>query len=290
MHTAVITFGRFNPITKGHEKVIDTMWEVSESLDDSTSLVFVSHSQKNEKNPLSYNNKLHLMKEMFEEEDELEIVESNLNNIFDILISLDSIYENIVIVWGSDRISELSERIQSYNGKGLYEFDSIEFVSSGDREGDNISASRMRELVSEGDIRSFKELVPSQLEESYLQYFNLISDSIDLLESDDIYEVLSAAQRIKRGAKMKRKKNRLKIAKKRVLKKRASRGRLQKRARRSAISTVKKKLSGGKSTSDMSRAEKARVERKVQRRKGQVNRLARRGLKTARKRDLARRR
>ena len=62
--TAVFTFGRFNPPTTGHEKLIDAL--AREQKEPRRSMyVYPSHSQNPKKDPLPHNKKVAYMKKMF---------------------------------------------------------------------------------------------------------------------------------------------------------------------------------------------------------------------------------
>ena len=101
----------------------------------------------------------------------------------------------------------------------------------------------------------------------------------------ELSEVLTVAQRLKKKNLMKRMKARIKIARKRALKRRANTDRLKKRARRSAINKVKKKFAGGKALNKLSMADKSRLEKIVARKKKAIDRISKKEMRVARKRD-----
>ena len=105
---------------------------------------------------------------------------------------------------------------------------------------------------------------------------------------EDINEALSVAQRLKKKQQIRRYKAKMQIARKRSLKRRATNARLKSRARRTAVSNVKKKLSSGRNINKLSYAERARVEKLAARRKGMIQRQARRLI--IKKRSLERKR
>ena len=63
--TAVFTFGRFNPPTTGHEKLIDALAKQQSKNAGSLMYVYPSHSQDAKKNPLPHARKIAYMKKMF---------------------------------------------------------------------------------------------------------------------------------------------------------------------------------------------------------------------------------
>lgn len=108
-----------------------------------------------------------------------------------------------------------------------------------------------------------------------------ITDKVEVdfeptLEDGFIAEVLSIAGRMKKRQQIRRHRAKMKISRKRALKRRATQSRIQTRARRSALSSVKKKIAGGRSSNQLTYAERARVERLAKRRKAVVTRTARR--------------
>ena len=171
--TVVLAFGRMNPPTIGHQKLVDTMASIASKYGTKAKL-YLSHTQDKKKNPLSYEDKIRFAKKAFEPK--VEVVESPARTVIEILTDLYSKgVKNIVYVGGGDRIGgaeDISGLILKYNGapdkKGNvpYKFDDISFENAGDRdeESDDIteraSASLARKYVQEDDLDSFKEIVP----------------------------------------------------------------------------------------------------------------------------------
>jgi len=160
------TFGRFNPPTIGHEKLINKVASIS--ADDYK--VYLSKSQDSVKNPLSPKEKLSVMKSMFpSHSSKIEI--NNTNMILDIVTNLyNKGYTDITMVVGSDRVREFDSILKKYNDvksrHGYYNFDNIKVVSAGERDPDEIgatgmSASKMRDAAKRGDLKSFRNGVPS---------------------------------------------------------------------------------------------------------------------------------
>ena len=68
------------------------------------------------------------------------------------------------MVVGSDRVNEFKKLLDKYNGKD-FKFDSVDVVSSGDRDPDaegvkGMSASKMRELAKQNNYVEFKFGLP----------------------------------------------------------------------------------------------------------------------------------
>jgi nicotinic acid mononucleotide adenylyltransferase len=274
--TAVITFGRMNPITIGHEKLVNKV--VSEAAArKATPMVFLSHSEKPKTDPLSYDNKLKFAKKAFGK----VIVKSKAKTIIEVAKSLSGKYETLVIVVGQDRLKEFGALMQKYNGKD-YTFDKIEIVSAGSRDPDSdgvegMSASKMRTLAASGDMDQFKKGLPKKLQRNAKEVYNAVRNGMDITEQLD--EALSRAQRRKRAMAMRRAKARITAGRKRAAKRRATPDQLKGRAQRRAIMKLKDKFSRHKRYADLEPAEKERVEKRVAKiNKNRIQRMAQKEL------------
>ena len=168
--TAVFTFGRFNPPTTGHEKLIDTLAREQKKNPGAPMYVFPSHSNAPKRNPLPHALKVAYMKKMFRKYAK-NITVSSARNIFEVATFLYSKgHRAVVMVVGSDRVAEFTRLLNEYNGvqgkHGYYDFDNIEVKSAGERDPDaddvsGMSASKMRAAAVEGDYDSFKQGLPS---------------------------------------------------------------------------------------------------------------------------------
>jgi len=177
--TAVFTFGRFNPPTTGHEKLIDALAKQQSKNAGSVMYVYPSHSQNPKKDPLPHALKTAYMRKMFPKY-KSNIIAGKERNVLDIAVSLHNKgHLAIVMVVGSDRVTEFDKLLNKYNGvksaHGYYGFDNIEVVSAGERDPDSegvsgMSASKMRQAASGGDFDSFKTGVPSSFKDSQKLY------------------------------------------------------------------------------------------------------------------------
>ena len=132
--TVVFTFGRFNPPTVGHEKLIMAVQSVARSK-GADFFVYPSHSQDPKKNPLNQTTKIKYMKKMFPKY-KRNITSSVGKTALHIASELyDKKYTNLIMVVGSDRVQEFQSILDRYNGEdkahGFYDFDSIKVVSAG---------------------------------------------------------------------------------------------------------------------------------------------------------------
>ena len=163
--TLTIAFGRFNPPTTGHEKLLDN---VASSSDDDDYIIVPSRSQEKKKNPLDANYKVSVMQKMFPKHKNKIVNDDSNRTIFDVLKKAHTDgYAGVRIVGGADRVGEFEKLANNYNGK-LYAFDNVEVMSAGARDPDSddvtgMSASKQRKAAAEGDIKAFMKGVPKSL-------------------------------------------------------------------------------------------------------------------------------
>ena len=161
------TFGRMNPPTVGHGKVMDTLATKSGKADYK---VYVSQSQNPKKDPLTYNQKVKHIRKMFPKHARNVMMDKKIKNVFDVAASLySSGYRNVTMVVGEDRIIEFKTLLNKYNNvkarHGFYNFKRINIVSAGARDPDaegveGMSASKQRANASANDFVSFSQGVP----------------------------------------------------------------------------------------------------------------------------------
>ena len=162
-----ITFGRFNPPTVGHQKLLDKVSREAKS-SGGEYRIYPSRSEDPKKNPLDAGTKIKYMRQAYPDHANAIVDSADMRTIFDVLSALDADgYSSVNIVVGGDRVSEFNSLAQKYNGD-LYTFDEIKVVSAGDRDPDaegveGMSASKMRKAAVEGDFESFDSGIPSGL-------------------------------------------------------------------------------------------------------------------------------
>jgi len=167
--TIVFAFGRFNPPTTGHEKLIQKTASVAGS---NPYRIYPSFTTNPKKDPLPHALKVAYMRKMFKKYARNIIADKDAKTAIHIAVKLyDEGFKNLVMVAGSDRIKEFDTLLNTYNGvegkrHGYYKFDSIDIVSAGERDPDaegveGMSASKMRTAASNGDMDSFLQGVPS---------------------------------------------------------------------------------------------------------------------------------
>ena len=164
--TITLVFGRFNPPTVGHKKLLDQAKSVSKG----DMKIYPSRSFDPKKNPLDPDQKTSLMKQMFPDHSENIVNDEGVKSIFDALkLANEEGYSNVQIVVGSDRVAEFDSLAQKYNGE-LYNFEEIETISAGERDSDaegveGMSASKMRKAASEEDFETFRQGIPDNVDD-----------------------------------------------------------------------------------------------------------------------------
>ena len=162
-----VAFGRFNPPTLGHGKLLGAAKKAAAGGDVK---IYPSRTQDNKKNPLDPDMKISYMKKMFPEYEEQIINDPEMKSIFDVLTTANTDgYKNINIIVGSDRQSEFENLAQKYNGE-LYDFDLIRVISAGVRDADadgveGMSASKLRKAVVDDDFEAFRKGTPKDLDD-----------------------------------------------------------------------------------------------------------------------------
>ena len=288
-NTVVLGWGRMNPITVGHEKLVNKIKAVARQ-ESATPLIYISHSQDAKKNPLDYDDKIMLAKKAFGNK---LIVKSNSRTIIQIMQELQKKFSRVVLVVGQDRIKQFDELLNKYNGKD-YNFDNISIVSAGDRDPDSegvdgMSASKMRAAASQGDFKSFKTGLPRRLQGDAQDVYDMVRGGMKIAEMFDLEEALTIQQRRQRGITMRRFKSKIAQGRRRMAKKAASMDKLKIRARKAAIQIIRKKVAGkkGEKYATLSPSEKMLIDKRVATKKSAVDRIAKKLLPQVRKADLA---
>ena len=172
---AVMAFGRMNPITVGHEKLVNKVKDIADKVGGSAHIV-VSHSQDSKKNPLTSSQKVKHAKRAFPGVN----VSASSPDAPNFLAQAAKLHKQGVthlhMVGGQDRVGEFHKLLHKYNGvkgpHGSFNFKKIEVHSAGDRDPDaegveGMSASKMREHASKGNFKKFRSGVPSSMSDQH---------------------------------------------------------------------------------------------------------------------------
>ena len=169
--TLTVAFGRFNPPTIGHEKLLGAAKKAAAG---GPLKIYPSRTQDPKKNPLDPDMKIAYMKKLFPDYDENIVNDAEMATIFDVLTTANEDgYTNVNIIVGADRQSEFENLAQKYNGD-VYEFDQIRVISAGVRDSDaegveGMSASKLRKAVQDDDVIAFKRGIPKTVDDADAQ-------------------------------------------------------------------------------------------------------------------------
>lgn len=168
MKTLVFSWGRLNPPTIGHKKLVDRVLSVAKAK-KADHAVLLTRTQKAPKDPLSPDDKLMFAEKMFPNVNVM-IATQQLNTIFAWLKHWNGQYDKVVLICGSDRVPEFQKLINTYNGKD-YTYKAVEVISAGERDPDSdgvtgMSASKLRGYAQAGDYKNFRKGLPSTFSEA----------------------------------------------------------------------------------------------------------------------------
>ena len=170
----VMAFGRMNPPTTGHLKLIDKVKEIADK-HNAKHTVIVSHSQDTKKNPLSAEQKLKHLKK-YSTGTHFTASSKEHPTFLQHAAKLHAAgHDHLIMVAGSDRVKEMHDKLHQYNGThegALYNFKKIEVKSAGHRDPDaegaeGMSGTKMREHAKNGDFSSFRQGVPSHVPDQH---------------------------------------------------------------------------------------------------------------------------
>ena len=187
-----VVFGRFNPPTIGHQKLLD---KAKKAAGKGALRIYPSRSQDAKKNPLDTDTKYDVMQKMFPSHADSMVNDPNSKTIFDVLKkAYGDGYSNVNIVVGGDRVKEFDKLATEYNGK-LYNFNSVNTISAGNRDADaegieGMSASKMRKAAAENDFETFSKGVPKSLDDKTVkQLFNTVKKQMKIKEGWSMWEI-----------------------------------------------------------------------------------------------------
>ena len=163
-----IAFGRFNPPTAGHEKLLQAAKKAAAGGDLK---IYPSRTQDNNKNPIDPDMKVSYMRKMFPDFEEQIVNDPEMRSIFNVLTTAsEEGYRSINIVVGADRLGEFENLAMKYNGD-LYDFEEIKTISAGPREDDaegieGVSSSKQRKAVMDDDYQAFRKGLPKSVDDA----------------------------------------------------------------------------------------------------------------------------
>ena len=167
--TAVFAFGRFNPPTIGHQKLIEKVQSMANQV-NGKGFIFLSHTQNNKKDPLSFQEKQAYITSQINDPN-LQIGSADVRTLIQALQKIEAQGRTrVIMVAGDDRVMEFQKFLNQYNGNPdkqgtvQYKFDDIQVVSAGQRDPDaddiaGVSASKARDWALKGQEHEFSKIV-----------------------------------------------------------------------------------------------------------------------------------
>jgi len=194
--TLTVAFGRFNPPTVGHGKLLSAAKKASAGGDLK---IYPSRTQDPKKNPLDPDMKISYMKKMFPDYSENIVNDDEMRSIFNVLTTAsEQGYTSVNIIVGSDRQAEFENLATKYNGE-LYDFENIRVISAGVRDADaegveGMSASKMRKAVVDGDFDAFRRGTPKELDDGDTQaLFDAVRSGMKIKKKKEVAEMWEIA-------------------------------------------------------------------------------------------------
>ncbi len=170
----VFMFGRFNPPTLGHEKMVKRAVQVAKRAGIREVRLYPSFTQDSKKNPLPHREKVKWLSKFFKGVKVINSTDARTPFAAARQIS-DQGFKRVIMIAGGDRIKEFQSQISKYikhpDPDKSFEFDEFQVVSAGERDPDaddasGMSASKMRAFAAAGDFDNFSKGLPSRAKES----------------------------------------------------------------------------------------------------------------------------
>ena len=283
--TATMTFGRFNPPTVGHEKLIHKVEAVAKE-HGSYAHVFASHSEGNSDNPLPQKAKVGYLKNVVSKGTEVHGSSKEEPSFLQAAAKLHAAgHHHLVMVAGSDRVDAYHKKLHQYNGAGegkLYNFKSIKVVSAGQRDPDapgveGMSGTKIRAHARAGEMSKFKAGLPKALHphaKEIANHIKAIKEEVELEQIDE--KVVGMVTRMHRSVNMKKNKAKLTRAREIARRRLAKGSSLSRRSMKRAKNILRTRLAGSQGTnySNLPVSQKIAIDKMVDRKKGAIKRIA----------------
>lgn len=182
--TVAVAFGRMNPPTIGHEKLVDAI--LKQPADDH--FLFVSHTSKTTgksdirfKNPIPFDIKLGFIQQAFPN---IEIGDTSVTTVIQLMKHLESQgYDNVIFVCGSDRVPEFNQLLNAQNGVD-YNIKNLKIESSGARDPDSegaegMSGTKLRQAAIDNDLEKFRSGLASGLQANAEEVFAAVRQGLE---------------------------------------------------------------------------------------------------------------
>ena len=191
--TVYFTFGRMNPPTIGHEKLLK---KLAQKAGGNPYRIFLSPSAGDTKNPIDYKTKVKFARKAFPKYARSIVMSPNARSVMEVATAIyNEGFKNVVMVVGSDRVNEFTARLNAVNGKkgrhGFYNFKKITIESAGERDPESdkvkgMSGTKMRKAATDGNFTRFSQGLPKGLNNSDAKsLFNAVRKGLGLKEEKE---------------------------------------------------------------------------------------------------------
>jgi hypothetical protein len=191
--TLYFVWGRMNPPTAGHEKLLDFL---KAKAGNNPFRIYLTQSEDNKKNPIPFMQKVKFARKGFPQYARQIMMDKKLKTIFDAMTAFyNEGFKRVVIVAGSDRVREYEITLNKYNGKkakhGFYNFERISVMSAGNRDPESkgvegVSGTKLRGYAEDGDFTKFAQYMPKRLSNAESkQVYNAVRKGIGLKEQKE---------------------------------------------------------------------------------------------------------
>lgn len=176
----VLTYGRMNPPSLGHEKLIKKVHEIA-NLYDAPHHVILSYIVDHNTNPLDPDTKLKYAQQFFPDTN-IELATKVHYGIIQQAERIKGNHTHLHVIAGSDKIQEYETLLNRYNGK---DYESITVHSAGNRNQTNegiegLSATKLRQYAAEGNKVAFDYGLPSKAKGSNI--YDAVRKGLGLVE------------------------------------------------------------------------------------------------------------
>ena len=189
-----LVFGRMNPPTIGHGKLLDKLAAVAGR---APYRIYLSQSNDKKDNPLTYSDKVKFARKMFPRHARSIIIDKKVVTPFHALSAMyDAGFKKVIMIAGSDRVKEYDLRLNKYNGKkgshGFYNFDGgVKIVSAGQRDPDGkgaegASGTKQRGYAQSNDFTGFSQGLSKAISNpDAKKMFNAVRNGMGLKEEQE---------------------------------------------------------------------------------------------------------
>ena len=184
----VFSYGRMNPPTAGHSKVVDKVKSHADKIGANHAVV-VSHSQNNKTDPLHHEHKKEYLRHIHPDVNFEHSTKDHPHFLAQLKKFNHEGHTHATMVVGSDRVKQFKSLAHKYNGKE-YNYKKIHVLSAGQRDPDaegvaGISGTKMRAHASGNDFKSLKsELHPNHSDEHAKKLYKATRQGMNLQKEE----------------------------------------------------------------------------------------------------------